>query len=92
MLDRSSGRYLRETTMTNALDDENWQSDVRVELSRNDIADLATGIGNDFREIRTDLAAMRSDISAMRQDFAGIHEDLTEICRLLQRRSRWWPF
>jgi len=52
-------------------------AEVRIELSR-DIANLATGIGNDLRAIRTDVATLR--------------EDVAEIRRLLERRRTWWPF
>jgi len=52
-------------------------AEVRIELSR-DIANLATGIGNDLRAIRADVATLR--------------EDVAEIRRLLERRRTWWPF
>jgi hypothetical protein len=55
-------------------------TEARLEISR-DIANLATGVAGDLRAIRVDIAELRT----MRQDLA-------EIRRLLERRSRWWPF
>jgi hypothetical protein len=45
---------------------------------RRDIASLATGIGTDLRSLRSDLAA--------------IHTDLSDIRRLLERRTFRWPW
>jgi len=50
---------------------------VRVELSR-DIANLASGIGTDLREIRAQLTSQGDDIA--------------EIRRLLERRTFRWPW
>jgi len=58
--------------------------EVRVELSR-DIANLATGIGTDLREIRAQLTTQG-------QDLAGIHAELAEIRHLLERRAFRWPW
>ncbi len=57
---------------------------VRIELSR-DIANLATGIGKDLRDVRQDLATVHADLGE-------IHTDLGEIRRLLERRAFRWPW
>lgn len=52
---------------------------------RRDIASLATGIGGDLREIRTDLAGLHTEMAAMRGDISAIR-------RVLERGLFHWPW
>ena len=57
---------------------------VRLEISR-DIANLATGIGDDLRAMRQDMGGLHDDLRAIRQELAGIRE-------LLTRSAFRWPW
>jgi len=54
-------------------------------LVRRDIADLAAGIGTDFRSLRSELSGIHADVAAIRGD-------ISEIRRLLQRGVFRWPW